>query len=172
MIDDLVAYFGSPVYVGFARPVVASLYHIDKQPVNTVAVVLVVLGCINSSLRSHCMGSSRGIVITEGFHVVSQFTQGRRCCRSCNTGTDNDNIDFPFVCGIDQFNRILVICPLQGKRAIGDLSIEFFHILSVFYLNCHIVIEITAKPAGIAMAYIQANTLTTGVQNLWLSPRV
>jgi hypothetical protein len=41
-----------------------------------------------------------------------------------------------------------------------------------FYLNCQIVIEINAKPTGITIAYIHANTLTTGVQILWLSPRV
>jgi hypothetical protein len=34
------------------------------------------------------------------------------------------------------------------------------------------VIKIIAKPRGIAIAYIQAKTLTTGVQILWFRPRV
>ena len=41
-----------------------------------------------------------------------------------------------------------------------------------FYLNFQIVIKIMAKPRGIAMEYIQAKTLTTGVQILWLRPMV
>lgn len=48
MVNHLVAHLGGPVYIGFAGSVVASLYHINEETVNTVTVVTVILGGIDT----------------------------------------------------------------------------------------------------------------------------
>ena len=53
LVDDVVRHFGKTIYVGFASTIVATLHCVVEQTVNRVAVVLIVLGCINTTLCSN-----------------------------------------------------------------------------------------------------------------------
>ena len=50
MIDHLIAYLRHPVYIAFARPVIPALDHVKEEAVNTVAVVLIILGRVDAAL--------------------------------------------------------------------------------------------------------------------------
>ena len=50
LVDDEVGVFGQTVHVGFASAEVTALHGIVEQAVNGVAVVLVVLGCVDTTL--------------------------------------------------------------------------------------------------------------------------
>src|SRR5690606_18258936 len=62
LIDDAAAYFSKPVHIGFPGTVISPLNCIVKQTVHAVAVVLVILGCIDTSLRGNGVRASRRIL--------------------------------------------------------------------------------------------------------------
>jgi hypothetical protein len=47
-----------------------------KQPVNTVTVILVVLGSVNTALSSDAVGSPWAILIAEAFDLIPQLGKG------------------------------------------------------------------------------------------------
>ena len=59
LIDDVDAQLRQSVDVRFARPVVAALDGVVEEPVDAVAVVLVVLGGVDAALRGDAVGAAR-----------------------------------------------------------------------------------------------------------------
>jgi hypothetical protein len=51
LVDDVHAHLREPVDVGFARPVVAAFDRVVEEPIDAVAVVLVVLRGADAALR-------------------------------------------------------------------------------------------------------------------------
>ena len=88
----------------FARAEVAAFYRVVKQPINAVAVVLVILRSIDSALRGNAVGASRTILETEAFHVVSELSHSRRCRRTGQARAYNDDVVLTFVRWIDQLH--------------------------------------------------------------------
>ena len=60
LVDDVDADLRQPVDVGFARAEVAALYRVVEQPVDAVAVILIVLGRIDATLRGDAVGATAG----------------------------------------------------------------------------------------------------------------
>ncbi len=75
LINNVHAVLRQPVDVRFARAEVAAFYRVIEEAVDTVAVVLVVLGCIDAALRSNGMGASRRVLKAVAKDVVAQFTE-------------------------------------------------------------------------------------------------
>src|SRR5260370_18595789 len=50
LIDDVRAHFGEPVNVCFTRAEIAAFDRVVEQAINTVAVVLIIFRCIDSTL--------------------------------------------------------------------------------------------------------------------------
>src|SRR5438477_6419056 len=59
LVDDVHADFGKPVNVRFARAKIAAFYCVMEQPIDTVAVVLIVLRGVNSTLCCDRMRATR-----------------------------------------------------------------------------------------------------------------
>ena len=59
LVDDVVRYFGEAIYVGFASAIVTTLYSIVEQTVDRVAVVLIVLCSIDTTLSSDRVSAAR-----------------------------------------------------------------------------------------------------------------
>src|SRR5207248_1898155 len=78
LIDDEIADFSQPVNVRFSRTEIAALDRVVKQAEHAVAVVLIILGGIDSALRCDGMGATRRILITKTFHPITEFAQGSR----------------------------------------------------------------------------------------------
>ena len=64
-------------YRGLARPVVAAFYGVVEQAEHAVAVVLVVLGCVDSALGGDAVRSPWGVVVSEDLHLVAELAQRR-----------------------------------------------------------------------------------------------
>src|SRR6267378_871573 len=94
LIDDEIANFGQPVNVRFARTEIAAFDRVVKQSENAVAVVLVILGSIDSALRRDGMGTARRILITKTFHAITKFTESGRGRSAGQSRTDHNNLEF------------------------------------------------------------------------------
>ena len=64
----------------------------------------------------------------EYFHVVAELTERSSSCATTKTGTDNDNVEFAFVSGANDFDVTFMFRPLAFDRACGNFGIKFNHI--------------------------------------------
>ena len=78
LINDVDADLRQPIDIGFARPEIAALDRVVEQPLHAVAVVLIILGRVDSALRRDAVGAARAVLVTKGLHVVAQLRQARR----------------------------------------------------------------------------------------------
>jgi hypothetical protein len=53
LVDDVVGDFSEPINIRFARPKIAAFYRVMEQPVNTVAIVLIIFCRVDSALGSN-----------------------------------------------------------------------------------------------------------------------
>ena len=77
LVDDVDADLGQPVDVGLARAVVAALDGVVEEPVDRVAVALVVLGRVDAALGGDRVRAARGVLVAEGLHDVARLAQRR-----------------------------------------------------------------------------------------------
>jgi hypothetical protein len=75
LVDDVDAELREPEDVRFARPVIPTLDRVVEQPLNAVAVVLVVLRGVDAALRGDAVGAARAVLDAEAEHVVAQLAQ-------------------------------------------------------------------------------------------------
>ena len=127
LVNDVDRNLGEPVDVGFARAVVAALDRIVEQPVDAVAVVLVVLRGVDAALRGDRVGPARAVVKHEALHLVAEIGEGRRARCTGEAGAHDDHLVFPLVGGVDELDVGLVLAPLIGERTGGNLGIERGH---------------------------------------------
>ena len=90
LVDDEVRVFGQAVHVGFASAEVTALHGIVEQTVNGVAVVLVVLGSVDTTLGSNGVCAAGAILDAERLDIVTKFGKG---CGSGCTGKASTNHD-------------------------------------------------------------------------------
>ena len=110
---------GQPVDVGLARAEVAALDRVVEQPVDAVAVVLVVLGRVDPALGGDAVRAARAVVVAEALDVVAQLAQRRRGRGAGQAGADDDDVVLPLVGRVDQLQLEAVPVPLlagSGRR--------------------------------------------------------
>jgi hypothetical protein len=73
MLADL----GEAVDVGLAGAEVAALDGVVEQPVDAVAVVLVVLRRVDAALRGDRVGAARAVLVAERLDVVAELAERR-----------------------------------------------------------------------------------------------
>ncbi len=121
LVDDVIRHFGQTVNVGFARTEVAAFHGVVEQAVNGVAVVLVVLGCIDAALCCDGVCAAGAVLDAEVIYVETHFAQ-RRCCRSTGkAGADDDNVEVALVGGVYKVLMGLVVGPFLSDRTFGNL---------------------------------------------------
>ena len=124
MIDDQIADFREAINVRFPRAKIAALDRVVKETENAVAVVLIILGGINSTLSRDAMSAAWAVLVTETFHLVTELAQ-RGCRRSASqTASDDDDLKFPAIVRTDQAGVILVSRPFICQRARRNLGVE------------------------------------------------
>ena len=62
LVDDVDADFGEAMDVGFARAEIAALDRVVEQPVDAVAVVLVILRGVDAALRRDAVRAARAVL--------------------------------------------------------------------------------------------------------------
>ena len=91
LVDDVGAHLREAVDVRLARAVVAALDRVVEEPVDGVAVALVVLGRVDAALRGDRVGPARGVLVAEGLHDVPRLAQRRGGARAGQAGADHDH---------------------------------------------------------------------------------
>ena len=100
LVDDVGADLGQAVDVGLARAVVAALDGVVEEPVDGVAVALVVLGGVDAALGRDRVGAARGVLVAERLHDVPGLAERRRRARPGQTGADHDHRQAAAVGGV------------------------------------------------------------------------
>ena len=119
LVDDVGADFGQPVHVGFAGPEVTTLDGVVKQPEHAVAVVLVVLGRVDTALGRNAVGSARAVLVAEAGHVETELGQRCRGRATGEAAADDDEVELALVGRVDELDVELVLLPLLIERAAG-----------------------------------------------------
>ncbi len=102
LIDNFVAHFGQPIHICLTSPVVAPFDRIIEEPIDTVAVILIVLGCIYPALSGNGMRPAGAILIAEILHLKTQLSQRGRCRSTSQPGAYHDDVKLTLVGWINQ----------------------------------------------------------------------
>jgi hypothetical protein len=80
LVDDVSANLGQAINIGFTRSEVSALNRVVKEATNAIAIIPIVLGCVDPALRSNAVRPTRTVVIAKTLNVISQLSQrgGRR----------------------------------------------------------------------------------------------
>ena len=70
--------FRKTVNIRFARAKVAALDGVVEEPIDAVAVVLIVLGGVDSALCGDRVGAARAVLIAETFDIEALLAQRGR----------------------------------------------------------------------------------------------
>ena len=124
LVDDLEAHLREPVGVRLTRPVVAALDGVVEQPLDTVAVVLVVLRRVDATLRGDAVRAPGRVVEEERLHLVAELAERGGGRRTGESGADDDDLEASPVVGGHQLHLEAVVVPLVGERAGGCFGIE------------------------------------------------
>lgn len=87
LVDNVSADFSKAVNIGLARAKVAALYGVVEEPVNAVAVVLIVLGGVDTALSRDRVRAAWAVLVAEALYIISLLCKARRCGRSGKAGT-------------------------------------------------------------------------------------
>ena len=78
LVDDGVRDFSQTIDVGFASTIVTTLDGVVEEAIDGVAVVLIVLGCVDTTLCGDGVCAARGVLNTEVEYVEAHL--GERSC--------------------------------------------------------------------------------------------
>src|SRR4030095_13945608 len=77
LVDDIYADFSEAVDVCFARSEVSAFDRVVKQAIDAVAVVLIVLGCVDAALGGDRMRSPGAVLEAKALYLISELREGR-----------------------------------------------------------------------------------------------
>ena len=120
LVDDVRADLRQAIDVGLARAEIAALDGVVEEPVNAVAVVLVVLGGVDAALGGDAVRAARAVLEAEALDLVAQLGQRRRGRSARQAAADDDDVELALVGRVDQLHVELVFVPLLGERAGQD----------------------------------------------------
>ena len=124
LVNDVGGDFRQTVDIGFTGAEVAAFNGVVKQAVNGVAVVLVVLGCVNAALGRNGVGAAGAVLVAEAFDVVAKFGKRGSSGGASQAGTYHKHRVLALVVRIDQFGLKLVLGPFVLNRAGGNFGIR------------------------------------------------
>ena len=152
LIDDVDRHLGQAIDVGFACAEVAALDRVVEEPVDRVAVVLVVLGGVDAALRRDRVRPPRRVLVAEALDVVAELGQRRRGRRARQPRADDDDRVLALVGRVDELDVELVLLPLLLERAGGDAGFElhFSHPVSTATGNETLPMTMSAATAQAA----------------------
>ena len=124
LVDDVDRDLGQAVHVALTCAVVAALHGVVEEAVDAVAVVLVVLRRVDAALGRDRVRPAGGVVVREDLHVVPGLAEAGGHAGAGEARAHDDDVELAAVGGVDQLQVELVVVPLVGDRAGGDLRVE------------------------------------------------
>ena len=123
LVDDAATDFSQTVDVGFAGTVVATFDGIAEKTFDAVAVVLIVLGCIDAALGSDGVCTAGGILNAEYVDIEAHGTQRSGSRGTGKACTHNNDVDFTLVGRVYKFLTGFVVGPFFGEGTFGYFGI-------------------------------------------------
>ena len=125
LVDDVRADLGQPVDVRLPRAEVAALHGVVEQPVDRVAVGLVVLRRVDAALGRDGVRPAGRVLVAERRHLVAGLGQGRARGGAGQPGPHDDHAQLAPVRRVDQLGLELAPVPpvrdRSGRRlGVGD----------------------------------------------------
>ena len=111
------------MHVGFAGAEIAALDRIVEETEDGVAVVLVILGGVDSALGGDGVGTTGAVLIAEAIYLIAELGKGCGGGTTGEPGAHHDDFKFPLIGWINQFGVHFMGRPFIGKRTGGDFGI-------------------------------------------------
>ena len=124
LVDDVGRELREPPDVRLAGAEVAALHRVDEQPAHRVALVRVVLGCVDAALGRDRVGPAGGVLEAEGVDRVALLGEGRGGAGPGESGADHDDLVVVAPAGADQPVGVQPREPLLVNWALGDPGVE------------------------------------------------
>ncbi len=128
LVDDVETHLGEAVNICLARAEIAPLDRVVEEAKDAVAVVPVILGCVDSPLCSDAVSSPWGVVEDEALDLVAELPERRGSGSAGQARAHHQDLELPFVIRSDQFEVEFRLAPLLFDRTAGNFRIEF-HLL-------------------------------------------
>ena len=122
LVDDVITYLRQTIYVRLTRTVVTSLDRIVVETIYGVTIVLVVLRCVDTTLRSDRVRTTRTVLDTEVQYVESHLCERSSSRSTGETRTYNNHVETTFVGRVNEFLMVLIVRPLKLQRSCRDLG--------------------------------------------------
>ena len=123
LIDDADARLRQAVDVGLARAIVSALDGVVEQPLNAVAVVLVVLRGVDAPLSRNAVGPARAVLDAEAEHVVAELAERGGGRGAGQAGAHDDDRVLASIGGVDQLGVEAVAVPFLCQWSAGNLGV-------------------------------------------------
>src|SRR5207248_7488574 len=120
LVDDLDADLGEAIDVRLAGAVVAALDRVVEEPVDAVAVVLVVLRRVDAALRGDAVRPAGRVVEREHLDPIAELAERGGRGRAGEPRPDHDDVEPTPVRGRDELLVEAVVVPLVGEGPLGD----------------------------------------------------
>ena len=111
LVNNVATHFGQTVHIGLTGTVVTSFNGVTEQTLHTVAVILVILGCIDTTLCSDGVRTARRVLNAENIHFEAHCSQRSSGRGTGQSGSNNNDIYFPLVGGIHQLLTGFIVGP-------------------------------------------------------------
>ena len=79
LVDNQIAYLCKPVDIGLTAAVVASLDGVVEETVHRVVVILIVLGCVDTSLSRNRVRTAGRVADAENLDIITEFSESGSC---------------------------------------------------------------------------------------------
>ena len=138
LVDDIVRHFSQTIYVGFASAVVTTLHGVIEETIYRVAIILIVLGCIDTTLSGDGVSATGAILDAEIEHIESHLCQCRSGRSTGETCADHDDVETTLVSGVYKLLMSLVISPFISDGTLGDLGVRRIHDSDILICCFHV----------------------------------
>ena len=115
------------MHVCFARTEVATLDGVLKQTIDAVAVTLVILGGVDSTLCCNGVRATWRVMKGKCINLIAQL--GKRCSSrcSCKTSSNNNDFELALVVRVYKLCVCFVVVPLFMQRTSWDFGVKRVH---------------------------------------------
>ena len=111
LVDDIVRNLCKAIYVCLTGTIVTTLYSVIEKTVYRVAIVLIVLGSVDTTLSRNRVCTTWRVLDTKVYYVEAHLTERSSCTGTSKTSTDNDYIELELVLWVYQTLVCLVVSP-------------------------------------------------------------
>ena len=124
LVYDIVRHLGQAIHVGLTGTIVATLDGVVEEAIHRVAVVLIVLGGVDTSLRSNRVGAAWRVLNAEVEHLEAHLAQCGGGAGASQSGTHHDDVEAALVGGVDEFLVRFIVSPFLSYWSLGDLRVN------------------------------------------------